>query len=265
MTPNQTEKPQHRHLSLADLAAYHERRLPEPKRDTIRDHLATCPRCADMLLDMSKLEETHAFRSDSRQEQSRLALRPILEKRVAPTLPTSAKKETRFGGTRRFRASMVLRLLPTAAALFFAFSYFQTAFELRKTVDELRRSEESQINPALLVLSPDGENRPGPYEPSPTLSLAPGERGWLQLNADGLTGFQEVQFRFIQLPEQFVVWQRNGIQARDSRSLRFEVSTAYVTSGEFRIELFGIPMGRPADDLVQIATYRLKIRTVPIQ
>lgn len=246
------------------LAAYSEDRLDEPELEAVREHLAACPECAAVMLDLLDgkevaLEEAPPFERErswrelrgSLQTEGLLAAPAAAEKAAPPAAPVVPFRPAAA-------AAPYWRPLAVAASLAFALAAGWSVSLLRQ-LDEAR---ELRVDPPLVSLMPLETLRTAVPDPPRRLALAPGKRGWLVLNHAEPAAPGRVRLRFLSGGARTVVWEQETRPA-DPRSVRLELSLDAVPAGSYEVELALFEDGERGGSWRTFATYRLEVAALP--
>lgn len=128
------------HPDLDRLAAYHDGSLPEPEAERVREHLALCRECADLLLDYRDFAREEpagaASATAAAWERDRERVREAVRRRAEPgsvVEPAEAAEPGRaYTGPRRGRLAPGLAAAFAAASVVLGILWWQARLELQR-------------------------------------------------------------------------------------------------------------------------------------
>jgi hypothetical protein len=233
------------HPATEILAAYWEERLADEEMEAIRDHLAGCPHCAEVLLLIGEGTATEDFSQDAealpawRELRGALVREGLLEApQAVPIRPPAFRFE---------------RLWAIAATLAFLLLGGYT-LNFQRLVPQ---SSLIEVDPPLFSLMPENQLRLGQPAKAPTLELPPGGRAWLVLNHAEPTPAERLRLRVRGLPGGELLFERE-LRPADPRSVRLEIGAGLLPPGQCEIELEAFAPAEP-DSWKSIAVYRLDV------
>ncbi len=248
------------------LAAYSEERLSETEMDEVREHLAACPACADVVLDLLELELNELEEADEplplERERSWRNVRESLREAglVETALPAAIPAPATAPAPLPFRPAATApywRPLALAASLALALMATWT-FSLQR---QLGAARAPRVDPPLASLMPLHVLRTGEPEKAERLTLLPGERGWLVLTHTERERPARTRLRFRRPGQDAVVWETEA-RPTDPRSIRLELTLDQVPPGSYEVELAAFEQGERGGSWRTFATYRLDVAAI---
>jgi hypothetical protein len=236
------------HPSSETLVAYHEGRLAGEERERLRDHLALCADCAQLLLDLAGFAEVEiptGLRGPTEGEvdEAWQAMRGRLGEEEAPGVAAASPLLPNVVPLSR----PVPRAQPSYVKWALAASWLLVAglgfwvFELRR---ENARLEEPAVNVAVVDLSAEGEQVRGAERGSVKISSVAG-RAVLDLDAAGLPQHSAgYEVEILSGPGTGrVLW--TGRELKRSRDDHFtlDLLPGFLPPGPYRLRLFGVEDG----------------------
>lgn len=221
-----------RHPCAEDLLDYREGRLAAPEEEALRGHLAACPDCTALVLELSSMGP--AVEAASRE---------LAEEEVEAAWQ---RQLSRLGSRRR-----ALRRSPPAGA--FHWSWVMAAslalvsvllgVLVSKQGQTIARLQEAQVNPPLVNLAPIGSLREGRSAPGELRFEPQAARAWVILNPEAELDFASYEVRIVAGGGREVL-RLEDLSLSAGRNFRLEVPRGLLPSGEYRILLLGV---RPND------------------
>ncbi len=259
-----------RHPSARQLAAYHREELPPEETEALRDHLALCPECSELLLDLAGFGELAASTEAQHWEErkpavwgslrSALAAEPArLPRRVAPRRVVSRRRWLSL-------AAAAALVLAVGTAVWQTLDLGRTRQRLAATAEQLERAEErigelergaAELAPQLVVpsldLFPPGYRRGGGTEP--ILEIPRHARIFvLQLHIADAGSHTDYRLRILASGGE-EVWSGSGLRRTAGGTFRVALPRTLLPSGRYRLELYGAQ--EPSSQ--QLAHYDLMI------
>lgn len=246
-----------RHPSGRQLAAYHREELSPSEMEALRDHLALCPECSELLLDLGGFEQlgtgAEAQLWTERQPAVWQALQSSLEREAAePELtPEWVPVRAVLQGGGLPLAMAALLVLVVGIAVWQTFHLIQTRDQLATTAEQLSRAElrivelgksATQMGPQLEVpsldLFPPGYHRA--REGETTLTISPQASLYvLQLHVAEVRSEAEHQLRIL-TSEGVEVWAGSGLRKSPGGMFRVALPRPFLPSGRYRLELYDV-------------------------
>lgn len=248
------------HPEPGRLLDYHEGRLPAAEEAALQDHLAACPACAALLLDLDAFAAAAAFpeesvpgervQEDSAPEESApadfatatawRALAPRLDEEAPGEAARRPPARRPAAGSGRFPAG---RWLPALAASLLVAVPVLTVL-LVKSQQRVSRLEGALTTPQtgvpVLYLDPLTREE---AEGAPALALPPGD-GFFLLTVTPPAGGLDDRYRVeIVNPAGRVVWEGKELAASDHGTLRLGFTRRALPPGAYRLRLYGPPAG----------------------
>ncbi len=216
------------HPTPEELVAYRAGELTPPDDERIQDHLALCPDCSQLLLDLKEFENgkpEEAGLSDAQVEAAWRRLRPRLEERKILT-------SRRWFAAPQFAYGLAAALLVCTVGL----SVWVVA--LRRTIEEINQP---QVNVAYADLyAPDEVRRSaGPQDaenvvPPGGLSFVLMVHAW---NAPAFSEYEAVFRRTGDGGKPVLV--KPGLTRNEEGILSMELSRQHFSPGSYQLELYG--------------------------
>jgi len=222
------------HLTPELLVGYHHERLPPEEADAVREHLAACPPCAELLLELVRFgreegegEPSHRGGdvTDLEAEADWRALRSRIAESEGPE--AGARSHDRVPG----KARPPYLAYGLAASLLLIVGLGAWIAELREEVGTLR---EPQINLPIVNLYGEGFARGGADEG--TVRDAE-ERFVVILNPPTFPAATEHRVEILTAEGQ-PVWSGRGLQRTEAGNFHLELSRRLLEPGQYRIRLF---------------------------
>lgn len=231
------------HVLPEDLLAYQEGQLSAQESEAVRDHLAVCPECADLVLDLARFPgiEPAAATGGLSEEQRWEALRARLEAEgdLGPA-PPPAGRDQPLQRSRPFRSLPGLLAAGLAAA---CLGLALWAFALQQRLAELSRPAGRIAVSSLVPRETGAERAPEGIEPTAVPAWA--DRVLLILNLFEPRSYSAYQVEiFNALDEGEKVWSSRDLQRSADGSFAFEVPRSFLPAGPYRIELSGLAGSR---------------------
>ncbi|MEA2690970.1 MAG: hypothetical protein QOJ16_357 [Acidobacteriota bacterium] len=230
------------HPSPETLVAYHEDRLVGEERERLRDHLALCADCAQLLLDLAVFPEVEVLaglrsptEGDVDEAWQAMQARLGREKRaVATPAPAGVVRPPRS----RPRPAYVPWALAASWLLVAGLGLW--VFELRR---EYARLAEPAVNVAVAELSVEGEQVRGGERGSVRVSSIAG-RTLFDADAAGLPRHSGYEVEILSGPGTgHALW--TGRELKRSRDDHFtlDLPPGFLSAGPYRLRLFGVDDG----------------------
>ena len=238
------------HLSPEQLAAYHAGELPEDEVEQIRDHLALCPECGELLLDLADFEDpgppaeipglTDADVDAAWQDlKARLAGQPAPERPAAPAeiaVPTNPAEpvpkpppENVVALQRREPSGPSWRVGYGLAAMF-AIAAVGLSIWVGSLYRQVRQAGEPRVFASVITLGEttrgDSENRLAPDWTEAKVRLRPSvERG------------TRVRLQIEEADTGRVLWTSSAFQAQSS--IEFSLKRSFLEPGNYLVRILG--------------------------
>lgn len=247
------------HVPPEDLLAYQEGQLAEVDNEAIRDHLATCPRCAGLILDLARFSRTELGEpleeelSDSVLEERWEVFRPRLEGEPrSGSAPVPAPRELPDRPPRNFpRRELYAALAAGLVAVSLGLAFRAGMWHQRHA----ERSEPA-VRVAVSSLLPQemaAARNPGAAEPTVVPVWA--DRLLLILNFFAPSSYPTYRARILDATGR-EVWSSRDLRRASDGSFALEVPRSFLPAGSYRIELSGLAGARQN----QLAVYRLLLQ-----
>ncbi len=250
------------HPSAEELLGYHAGELGPGDEEQVRKHLATCPGCARIVLDMETFPAVEPIDSSRRvttddvaRTWGRLQLRLREETSQPITIPAGGDRKV-FPLSAFVRSS---RFAQAAAAIFLiaAIGLFSTTISLRR---EIRTGREPRLN--LLIFELVADQEPGERSgavPAQTLEIGPSSEGALIV-----LPFVEsrsyprygVGIKDPSAPEDRAIWSSTALARGPQGIFTFELPRGFLPPGRYEIEVRGWTEGESE----VLATYDVNLR-----
>lgn len=254
------------HPSADMLAAYHAGDLPAATAEPLRDHLARCAECADLLLELEGFPELETAGKGPRPEPDaevaaqwramQQRLRREAEPRPGLILLEGEGPPRHSASTAPSASLSTSSRAPwwlAAAAAVLALVCGLWVFDLDQ---RLRQRDQPRVNVVLYHLRPEEDRHRGGAEPESRLPAEAGAALLILYDAPDLT-----------YPDYEVVLRESGDGGRElfrragvtpeprDRILTVEIPPGYLSPGRYVIELHGLGRGDPR----LLATYALTV------
>jgi hypothetical protein len=231
-----------------DLLAYHEGQLSAEESEEVREHVAVCARCADLVQDLAHFPEPEPTDPSSEaSEEAILARRwESLQKRLGQEGGLGLAPRTERGKPRRQWGFFRLRPISgTLAAGLVAVSVGLAfwALVLQQRLAELSRPAVrvavSSLVPREIAAARDEEQL------EPTAVPAWADRILLILNLFEPRSYSAYQVEiFDALQDGRVIWSNRDLRRAPDGNFAFEVPRSFLPAGAYRIELSGLDRSR---------------------
>lgn len=222
------------------LAVYHAGDLSPEEEDRIQDHLALCPECAALLLDLDGLADP-GFGAGA-DLSGKEAVWQSLKKETAP--------QARVAPLRRPSSSRWLQAL-AASLLIATLGLSLWVASLRRTVAELSAP---QANAPVLDLY-SGTAR-GEGSPAPSLTVPPDVRFFtLILNPAGQRRYERYRVEIVRVGGE-AVWSGQEIEPSPFGSFSLTLPRRAIGPGDYRVRLFGRSGG--TEELIEEYAFRVE-------
>lgn len=217
------------------LLAYHEGELDPGEAERVQDHLALCPDCTRVILEMAELAGVEPSLEGQLSGEEMARLWPTVQSRLSAERPAAPRWP-----------------LALAAALLLAVVGLSVwALSLREAN---RRLSQPRVNVTLQDLVPLAEERLREGAGTETPRLRQGGSAVLVLNLADLRPFSRYRIDIVG-PDGRVLWSSEE-PARSSRgNFTVELQPGFLPAGRYRVHLLGLEDGR--EEL--LAEYRLEI------
>jgi hypothetical protein len=267
------------HPSPERLAAYHEGALPPGEEERLRDHLALCPDCAQLLLDLAgfpELETPAGARGLTDGEvdaawqtmRSRLgsggeerppapALRrlpqPLPISPMAPISPISPISQVS-------PAAAISSTAPSSRSVWALAASWLVVAGLSFWVVELRREnarlEEPAVNAVVSDLTANGDSTRGGGESRELQTLLAGSRLLLILNAPDLPAHAGYEAEIREDRETgSVFWTGRNLHPSLEKNFTLDLGPDFLRPGKYQVRLYGVDAGKRQ----KLADYPLRI------
>jgi Putative zinc-finger len=223
-----------RHPEAAELVGYHEGTLGEKEAERVRDHLALCPDCAGLVLELAE------FSGQAPSEASGLTTREVEEawRSLAPRL-AAAYSQTAPPPPRRAPVSLPWALAATLLLGVVALSTW--AVVLRQDLRELSRPRADAV---VANLEPNGEGTRG--ETAGRQERPRADRpATLILHALPPRGFSGYELQILEAGHGGrVVWQGGGLHPRELGFFVLDLPAGALPPGKYLVRLYGVAAER---------------------
>ena len=218
------------HPPVEELAAYHHGQMAPARGEEIREHLALCPECSDLLL------ELEAFEADPAPGAAQVGVVDFEEaaawRHLSDRLQAAGEPVTAPAAAppRRRRAAPAWAPALAAAALVACVGLGLGVAALRTEVAELRRP---QGDVPIVNLEPAGYTRSEPE----TVSVGPGERFVVLLNPPSFPHPIEHRVEILDGGGRRV-W-AGSVRPTEAGNFHLGLSRSFLPPGAYRIRLHG--------------------------
>ncbi len=250
------------HPGPEDLFAYLDRDLQEDAVERIREHLAFCPRCSRLVLDLENFPNVKPLhgKPPSRATVSRSweVFRERIHEGALESGDLEMAEPWASAGPLASRPLFVIRdLLPAIAAVLLILSIGLSGLvvSLRKRVGELSRPE---VHVLLADLVPVGEAGIRARDSSVDIRVP----GWadrviiiLNLFESSVYSEYHVEISDASQTSRRMVWSHQDLRRSPDRNFVLELPREFLPPGRYRIDLFGVDGERR----VQLAEYLLAL------
>jgi hypothetical protein len=241
------------HPSARELTAYHHGELPPEDTERIRDHLALCRHCADLVLDFASFGEPEAEAVEGGEGLP--AVWESLRSRLGDEKPSPATviPFPRRAPPRLPRSTLIAASL--LAAVFGGWTIFRwqseaaTAERLARAearIAELERDRDELVEPQLLV--PVADLFPPSYQRGsdevPTLGVPRAARIFvLQLHLADPGTHPDYSLRIVSADGE-EIWSGTGLRQTSAGHFRIALPRRLLPAGRYGIELYGASEGQ---------------------
>lgn len=214
------------------LTAYHAGRLPAEEEAAVREHLAGCPECAALVLELDSLygETPPPAGDDPVDLQAAAAWQRLRSRLFAPPAPAPARRRP-------------ARIAPWAAAAALALVSVALAFWVtaqRQIIADLRQP---RVNPPLVNLAPVGSLRQATEEPPVVRFPAGASRAWLILNPEAQLDATSYRVELLTAEGRSALTLAD-LQPSEAGNFRLELPRELLPAGTYRVLLAGRREGR---------------------
>jgi hypothetical protein len=227
------------HPSPETLAAYHEGRLVGEEGDRLRDHLALCADCAQLLLDFAAFPEIEVPAGTRKPTEGEVdEAWQAMQGRLGET-GTATPNVVRMP-----QASPVSRPRPAYWAWALAASWIAVVglgvwvFELRK---ENARLAQPAVDAVIADLTAGGDSTRG--EPQGPKALPSGSRLLLILDAPGMPPHAGYEADLVSA-EGAVLWTGKNLPRGADGSFTLDLPPGFLHPGKYQIRLYGVDDGK---------------------
>lgn len=228
------------HPSPEALVSYHAGELPAGAEETLRDHLALCPDCAEMLLDLVSFAhytppQEAAILTDGEVESAWQKVQPRLKAKERPVVEPM-RRDAGYEVVHWRRKVRVAYAL--AATLFFGVVGLSVwAGSLHKKVEQ---ASGPWINVSQQLLDPEGEGKTrGGNESANPLRVSAGVPLFLALNLFDVKVYPEYAVEIVD-GGGHTVWQSRRLVRNPDNAVTFQLPGGFLAPGEHKIQLFGV-------------------------
>ena len=226
------------HPSTEEVVEYHARALPADRAESIREHFAICPDCAQMGLDLAALAQSQssAPEEEGRVDEHWVATREALDREglLAPTL--SEVSPAAPHGVRSSRAAYAM------AALFMGATALLVLW-LVMVYASNSGPDEPRANVQLVDLFPDGTGfQRAEGSPQPAASVGPEDFFVLILNGVRPGPYSEYQVEVLDLGhgEGEVVWSSGRLIRSSAGDFTLMASRQQLPAERYLLRLYGV-------------------------
>jgi len=264
------------HPSPEKLAAYHEGALPLGEEERLRDHLALCPDCAQLLLDLAGfpgLEPPAGARAltdgevDAAWQTMRSRLggggeeRPAVPAllRLPQPLPISPMSPI----SQVSPAAAISSTVPSSRSAFWAWALAASwlvvgglSFWVVELRQENARLEEPAVNAVVSDLTANGDSTRGGSESREPQTLLASSRLLLILNAPDLPAHAGYEVEVREDREAgSVVWTGRNLHPSLEKNFTLDLAPDFLRPGKYQVRLYGVDAGKRQ----KLADYPLRI------
>ena len=239
-----------RHPRARQLGAYYREELAPAEMEILRDHLALCPECSELVLDLAGFDElatsAEAGEWEDRKSAVWQSLRATLTEPAESDRPLEPVTLDLTASRHRWMLLAALLALAVGAAVWQTLNLGQNREQLASTAERLARAEQAlgelELEPQLLVpsldLFPPGYRRIGAAEA--ILEIPQRARIFvLQLHIADAGTHADHQLRILRVGGE-EVWVGNGLAVTPGGTFRVALPRALMPSGHYRLELYGV-------------------------
>jgi hypothetical protein len=255
-----------RHPSARQLSAYHRGdELSPADTETLRDHLAQCPECADLVLDLDGFGALATQVDDEEWEGRKAAVWRSLRSSISDD-GKAAPRTSSFGSRRSLRHRVPIHWAPLAAAALLALTIGLGGWlALERQAAELTRAREQLAQAGERIIELEGAAVEAPQTPQlvvPSHDLFPPS---FRRSAEVLKTLvipREAQFFLLQLhtldtashpdhalqilrPDGSEVWSGSGLRRTPEGSFRIALPRRLLLAGRYRLELSALGGASP--------------------
>lgn len=223
------------HPAPEQLFEYQEGLLSREEKAEVQDHLALCPDCARMVLELSGTVEPELPEVEAALSEERMAvLWPELRRRLP--LPPQPRAT-------HWRRSFEHVALPLAASLLVA--TLVASFWVWSLVRENRLLTRPQVNVAVRDLVPLDEQEVRRDEEGNAGVPREAEAVLLVLNLADLRPFPTYRAEVLDAPDGKLLWVSDALQRSTRGNFTLQLPRPFPGSGHYRVRLFGVDGGQP--------------------
>lgn len=261
-----------RHPSPRQLSHYQRGELSAADTETLQDHLAQCPECAELVLDLDGFGD---LGHDAEGE--------LWEGRKTAVWDALSASITDHHGSAPTAASLGWRWAPLAAAALLALAVGLVGWlavqhqgaELARTKEQLAEMGERLAQAGQRIADLEGGSAESPQLVVPSLDLFPpsfqrGDAGsptlvmphqarffLLELHTTDTDSQPDYRLSIVR-PDGGEVWSGHGLQRTPGGSFRIAVPRQLLTPGHYRLELYGL-----GEEARLLAEYELEYELEP--
>ncbi|HYU32789.1 MAG TPA: zf-HC2 domain-containing protein [Thermoanaerobaculia bacterium] len=222
------------HPSPDELVAYDAGELPAAEETRIQNHLALCPHCLELLLDLGRLSDSGSDGEASIPAGEKAAAWQALQPRLA------------VEGAPPGRARPAFSLASPRPAYALAACLFLAVVGLSLRVVHLERGmadlSHPQVNAPVVDLFPASPLRGDQQEPA-VVKLAPASRFFvLILSPKGSADYAGYRVEILDAGGK-AVWSQEGLEKNPQGSFTLILAQSFLGPGEYRLRLYGLAGG----------------------
>lgn len=222
------------HPAPEQLFEYQEGLLTKKEKAEVQNHLALCPDCTRMVLELSGTIEPEIPEVEAPLSEERMAaLWPGLRERVPLPPPPQAA---------RWRRSFERVALPLAASLLLA--SLAASFWVWSLFRENRLLARPRVNVAVRDLVPLGEQEIRREEEGEAGVPLEAEAVLLVLNLSDMRPFPTYRAEVLDAPDGKLLWASDELQRSTRGNFTLQLPRPFPGSGHYRVRLFGVDGGQ---------------------